>query len=121
MTQKMTANIVGSSFYPNAANIIARLRPGAKLVLEREPKNPYDKNAIAVYFRFSGMDTKLGHLSRGLAELLAPKIDAGVEVRCTKAPIVGGVIYLEWDKAEDEPVIEETPDTYLQRFKGLIV
>lgn len=122
MAQKMKANIVGSSFYKGAGALIPRIKPGSPLVLKRKPDNPHDKNAIAVFFRFSGIDTQLGHLSRGLAELLAPKIDAGAEVRCTKASVVGAVVNLEWDapadpEAKDE--VKEATDTWLNRFKGL--
>jgi hypothetical protein len=117
---KMTANIVGSSFYPNAGNIIARLRPGAKLVLKREPNNEFDKNAVAVYFNFSGNMTKLGHLSRGLAELLAPKLDQGAEVQVTKAPIIGGVITLEWDQPDEVETPSENVDALTARFRGLL-
>lgn len=120
MLAKMTANIVGSSFYPNAGNIIARLRPGAKLVLKREPTNKFDKNAVAVYFNFSGNMTQLGHLSRGLAELLAPKLDSGTEVRVTKAPIMGGVINLEWDQDEETETPSVDADALAARFRGLL-
>lgn len=116
----MTANIVGSSFYPNAGNIIARLRPGAALVLKREPNNQYDKNAIAVYFNFSGNLTQLGHLSRGLAELLAPKLDQGTTVKVTKAPIIGGVITLEWDQPDEIEPPSQDVDALAARFRGLL-
>lgn len=119
----MKANIVGSSFYEEAGSIIARLRPGAKLILRREPDNPYDKNAIAVHFLMKGgREPKLGHLSRGLAELMAPKLDAGVAIEATKAPIIGGVINLAWDQpdATEEEVPQETDDALAKRFRGLI-
>lgn len=119
-TAKMTANIVGSSFYPNAGNIISRLRPGAKLVLKREPTNKFDKNAVAVFFNFSGNLTQLGHLSRGLAELLAPKLDKGVEVTAKKAPILGGVITLEWDQGEEAETPSADVDALTARFRGLV-
>jgi hypothetical protein len=118
----MKANIVGSTFYKDAGNIIARLRPGAKLILRREPNNKYDRNAISVWFSFSGNETQLGHLSRGLAELMAPKLDAGLEVIATKAPIIGGVINLQWEQEEapGEEVPQETDDALTKRFRGLI-
>ena len=117
---KLKASIVGSSFYNGAGNIIARLRPSAKLLLKREPSNKYDKNAIAVYFS----NTKLGHLSAGLAALMAPRMDAGLVVECQKHPAIGGVIWLEWDEAmapADAPTIkpDDETDDLMKRFKGL--
>lgn len=120
-TAKMKANIVGSTFYPRAGEIIQRLRPGAKLRLVREPNSQYDKNAVAVFYDFSGKEFQLGHLSRGLAELLAPRIDAGLAVTCTKAPILGGVVHLEWEQAEELPKEAQTGDAFLSRFKGLLL
>jgi hypothetical protein len=116
-TVKMTASIVGSTFYAGAGNIISRLRYGAKLMLKREPDNPVDKNAIAVYFVFSGNPTKLGHLTAGLAAKLAPKLDQGIEIQCTKAPIVGAVVNLEWEQPEE--IDEPDADALTSRFKGL--
>jgi len=118
---QIKSSIVGSSFYPGAGNIIMRLRPGAKLVLRREPNNQYDKNAIAVLFS----NTKLGHVGRGLAALLAPRMDAGLIVSCEKHPANGAVISLSWDEAmapADATPIEgdaEGDRNFMLRFKGL--
>jgi len=47
--------------------------------LEREPENAYDENAVAVYLPSRLYEGKqLGYLPREVAEVLAPKLDAGV-------------------------------------------
>lgn len=50
-----------------------------RLYLEREPDNKHDPNAIAVY---DYDDIMLGHIPRGIAERLAPELDAGIRWRC---------------------------------------
>ena len=47
--------------------------PGSPLALRRDPDNPHDANAIAV---FAG-DEQVGWVARELAAELAPQIDAG--------------------------------------------
>ena len=41
--------------------------------LDREPKNPYDPNAIGVWF----LNDRLGYLQKDVAMKLAPLMDAG--------------------------------------------
>jgi len=95
------STIAGSSFHLGAGNIIMRLRGGETLWLRREPKNKYDANAIQV-----GMFNQvLGYIPRGLAEELAPKMDAGVEITATKIPVEGAAIKLEWE----EPEVDNDP------------
>lgn len=62
--------VVGESFYQDALRATSRAssvgpegRPEFTAVLVREPDNPYDKNAIAVY----STEGKIGHLSREAA------------------------------------------------------
>lgn len=76
--KKMTKyKVVGSSF-PNEdgtsrQEIISHLTKASKITLVREPKNIYDKNAIAVYAN----GKQVGYLSSGYAADFAPKIDGG--------------------------------------------
>lgn len=98
--------IMGSSFYPGAANHIARMRPGQQLAVVREPTNKYDPNAVAVYI----FNQQLGHFPRGFAAEIAPLIDAGtadVKVWKSRLPKFDrvGVIVVEWEdgKQEDDP------------------
>lgn len=46
-------------------------------VLQREPDNTYDANAIAVHCPALGDDGQIGHVPRHLAARLAPHLDAG--------------------------------------------
>ena len=56
--------------------------------IEREPGNEYDDNAIAVYLPTRLYQGKqLGYLPREVAEVLAPKLDAGL-VKVTSAKLV---------------------------------
>lgn len=52
-----------------------------QMILEREPDNQYDENAISVRLPnkvdIEGHDNHLGYIRRDSAALLAPKIDAG--------------------------------------------
>ncbi|KAJ1779714.1 hypothetical protein H4S00_004938, partial [Coemansia sp. D1744] len=60
------ALIVGRRYYDG------HTQTGEDIELYREPRNPYDVNAIAVYSLGGQM---LGHLPRWLAKVLAPCID----------------------------------------------
>ena len=51
------------------------------LVAEREPENPFDPNAIAIYvLKHNGQKKSIGYINRGLAQNLSPRIDAGEEL-----------------------------------------
>ena len=54
--------------------------------LKREPDNPYDNNAVAVFI----CDKKIGYLNRQLALFLAPKIDSGITFHTHILKIKGG-------------------------------
>lgn len=68
------------------------------LALVREPDNPYDRNAIAVYYKLDKEDilyitirefweihpdSQIGYLPREVAAEVAPLMDKGYEVKCT--------------------------------------
>lgn len=63
--------IVGIQYYPDAS----RATPDTPLVFARDPENPFDANAIAVY---SGDGSQIGHLPHYDAAHFAPLIDEGV-------------------------------------------
>jgi|GEM_PF-3065937 len=67
------------------------LSEGDLLVLEREPDNEYDPNAIAVYCDSPDLDEykKIGYLSRELAAKLAPLMDAGNSIDAEVLEITG--------------------------------
>lgn len=64
------------------------LYEGMDLVLEREPDNPYDPNAVAVLT--SSYGDQVGYLNKDLAAELAPLMDDGQLVTATVADITGG-------------------------------
>ena len=77
--------VVGVTF-EGRQDVVAGLIAGASLVLERQPENPHDGNAIAV--RYGTL--QLGYVRREIAKHLAPKFDGGVRYRATVASITGG-------------------------------
>ena len=54
--------------------------------LVREPNNPFDKNAIAVY---CGVNQR-GYIGAQLAKYIAPRIDAGKKYQCFVSAVTGG-------------------------------
>jgi hypothetical protein len=96
-TEKRVVSLVGSSFYPGAGNIIAKLGPGQQLRVVREPTNKYDANAIAVHY----FNQKIGHFPRGFAAEIAPLMDAGKTCTAYKSRnprFAGtGVMVVEWE------------------------
>lgn len=105
-TEKRQVSIVGSSFYPGAGNWIAKMRPGQELRVVREPKNPHDANAIAVYL----FQQQLGHFPRGFAAEVAPLVDKGLKLRAWKSRdprFVGtGVCVCEWELPDDGQAVD---------------
>jgi len=79
-----TLSIVGESHYQDA---IRPCRQGDRVILKREPENPHDENAVAV-FRENG--EQIGYLSRDHAEWVARVIDEGKEVEAKIKRILGG-------------------------------
>jgi len=59
----------------------AVLEPGTPVLLVREPDNPADPLAVAVWLTESGRPRwRLGYLDRTVASRIAPRIDAGAEL-----------------------------------------
>lgn len=66
------------------------------LILKREPKNPYDKNAVAVWilaraFIFFTSEVQIGYLNAEVAEEIARYLDEGGSVFGTITEVTGGV------------------------------
>jgi hypothetical protein len=83
-----TVNVVGVSFQPGYPGTFHKLAQRAadrypKCKLRREPDNPHDPNAIAVVVG----RRKVGHLPRGTAEWLAPRLDAGEDITAVVADV----------------------------------
>jgi hypothetical protein len=87
--QSFTSKVVGVSHNnPDGSSrqdILSKCRDSEKIILKREPDNPYDKYAIGV-FRENG--AMLGYLKQN--PLLADHIDKGGEVIARISQIVGG-------------------------------
>ena len=77
--------IAGVSF-EGRQDVIAGLRAEAPLELRRQPDNPHDCNAIAVYYG----NLQLGFFNKRLAARLAPLIDSGARYRARVASLTGG-------------------------------
>jgi hypothetical protein len=77
----MQFTITGMKYYPGAWDLICRLKPGCTLLLEREPRNRHDANAVIVKWGAR----QLGYLPRDLAGKIAPLMDGGVKVIVRKA------------------------------------
>ena len=66
---------------------LERLAPGTPLRLERQPDNPYDANACAL---FDPHGDQVGFFNRRLAAALVPAIDAGVDYDIEVTEVTGG-------------------------------
>ncbi len=69
------ASIAGFQYY-DGDTVWRRLKKGHTLQLVREPKNPYDYDAIEVYL---GRD-KLGYIPRRLNNAVAQLMDSGMKL-----------------------------------------
>jgi hypothetical protein len=126
MTDHITsAPLVGSHFYPPAKQLLAALRAGTLLRLEREPQNAFDANAIGVWIELADIayaldldmeamagygfyqadfearrSWQLGHVAAktGEAAALAPLLDGGEEPVATLGFDMKGApqVRLEW-------------------------
>ena len=68
--------VAGFQFHRGEA-VWLRLRKGASLRMVREPRNPYDPKAVALYF---GAD-KIGYVPRRENTVVARLLDQGVPLR----------------------------------------
>lgn len=72
---QMLTYIVGSQYRKGAREAIAELRTDEVLTLRREPENPHDRNAVAVY---DVCGQHLGYVPRQDAGAVAKVIDRGL-------------------------------------------
>ncbi|MBV8298640.1 MAG: DEAD/DEAH box helicase [Candidatus Eremiobacteraeota bacterium] len=77
--------VVGVSF-EGRQDVVAALRPGDALELRRDPENPYDANAIGVWFG----TLQLGFVKREIAAKIAPNADAGERYTAAVTAVTGG-------------------------------
>lgn len=78
-------NVAGVTF-GNIQSILPKLRSGMSLRFIREPKNPYDRNAIRIECNWQ----KIGYLSADLARDYASILDNGGKIVGSVANITGG-------------------------------
>jgi hypothetical protein len=69
--------------FDNRRAVAARVSKGNRLLLQRDYENAIDRNAISVLFR----GAEVGFLSRDVAQLLAPELDAGVSFNAAAAGV----------------------------------
>lgn len=67
--------------------VLQRLSSGSPLRLVRQPENPYDGNAIAL---FDTHGSQVGFFNRRLAAVLAPAVDAEIEYDVEVTEVTGG-------------------------------
>lgn len=78
--QTVTIAIRGTSYYDAATQFSSgKLRPSAKLILQRELDNPYDEYAVHIKLASSG--AILGHISKDLSERYSSLVDSGAIVK----------------------------------------
>ena len=86
-TRSVFAKIVGVT-YDNRQAVVALLTEGERLSLIRDPDNHFDINAVSVV-RWNGQ--QVGFLERGLAAIMAPKMDRyGGTFIATVKSVTGG-------------------------------
>jgi single-stranded-DNA-specific exonuclease len=79
--------VVGTTF-DNRQTVIGLLTEWEQVFLIREPDNDFDSNAIKVQ-RWDHQ--QLGYLNRGLAKILAPRMDRnGRFIKATVSRLTGG-------------------------------
>lgn len=92
---------------------LRRCLPGEMVHLEREPDNPHDHMAVAI---FSDRGIKVGYLARERAQWIGSKMDRGYDVRAIvervrgarlEGALLGLVIRISMDPEQaDEPELE---------------
>lgn len=96
----MTIRTVGTTF-ENRQEILKCIsqcnKESLSVLLLRDKKNAYDKNAVGVvvYIKPIKKYAVVGYVPKGLARDLAKVIDAGIEVKCDAFEVIGGYSYKE--------------------------
>jgi hypothetical protein len=86
-TKSVFAKVVGVT-YENRQAVVTLLTEGERLSLIRDPNNPFDSNAVKVV-RWDRQ--QIGFLERGLAAIMAPKMDKyGGTFIATVKSVTGG-------------------------------
>jgi single-stranded-DNA-specific exonuclease len=78
--------VVGVTFEGRQA-LVPQVRPGERVRLVRDPRNPRDPHAVKVSLQDG---RQIGFLRAALAARLAPAMDAGARYRATATAVTGG-------------------------------
>lgn len=85
LQREYNTKVAGTSFHKEG---LVGLRAGTQLVIEREPDNEHDPNAVKVCQQDG---TQVGYLNKDLAAAVAPAIDSGfVTLSAVVTQITGG-------------------------------
>lgn len=77
--------VVGVTF-EERQEIVRQLQEGETLVLKRQPENPVDPNAVAV---FRENEEQVGFLKKRLAKELSRYLDKGIKYKCKVSEVTG--------------------------------
>lgn len=81
MIKEQKANIfvtrLAGVSYEGRQQYVEKITADTPLLLKREPQNPYDANAIAVYACFDHEEQKIGYIPKVMAQAIAERMDAG--------------------------------------------
>ena len=96
---QMLTYIVGAHYRVGAREAIAELRAEEALTLRREPLNPHDRNAVAV---FDACGQQLGYVPRQDAPTVAKVMDLGLPIiaRCRAAGTTS--IDISWEVSREQ-------------------
>jgi hypothetical protein len=81
----LQANVAGFRYY-RGEKVWPRIHPGDRITLKREPHNPHDRKAIALYWH----DEKLGYIPRADNSVIANFLDQGVSLNASIKNKVSG-------------------------------
>lgn len=71
--QLIESSVAGFRYY-RGEEILRKLEPGRPLDLKREPRNPFDYDAVEIYHE----NEKLGYIPRSESAVIAQLMDKGV-------------------------------------------
>ncbi|HQI02956.1 MAG TPA: HIRAN domain-containing protein [Deltaproteobacteria bacterium] len=74
----LQANVAGFRYY-RGEKVWPRIHPGDAIILKREPHNPHDRKAIALYWH----DEKLGYIPRTDNSVIANILDQGATLKAS--------------------------------------
>jgi hypothetical protein len=105
-------NIAGSSFRDGAKEAISSLKHGQPLRLEREPKNAYDKNAVAIYLdgyvegrRSKPRSIQLGYVPQKWSGTVSAAMDSNrYHVWASKVGMLWGEVLIKWVDMSLDPL-----------------